>query len=194
MAKLKNKNSDCPGDDTIGKVIDFISKTDQEKIKIAKAFLYPLIRLLNIGLKYVAKKKTPYKYAVTEMVRHALSSTGNDHEYFIDFSKIILSRGNLTAPQVEDVHFSGGKCSVQMSDNSGEGDAKPDDISMLLFYNVSKLEFICYLQGSSRSTASQQYDIPEHWAGDVVHAYITMKSADGKLVSDSQYLGDYIAN
>lgn len=194
MAKNKIKNSDCPGDGTIGKVIDFISKTDQEKIKIAKAFLYPLIRLLNIGLKYVAKKKTPYKYAVTEMVRHALSSTGEAHEYFIDFSKIILSRGNLTAPQVEDVRFTGGKCSIQISDNSGEGDARPDDISMLLFYNVTKLEFICYLQGSTRSTASQQYDIPEHWAGDVVHAYITMKSADGKLVSDSQYLGDYIAN
>ena len=61
MGKIKTQN-----------IIDFISKTDQEKIKIAKSFLYPLIRLLNIGLKYVAKKQTPYKYAVTEMVRHAL--------------------------------------------------------------------------------------------------------------------------
>ena len=181
MGKIKTQN-----------IIDFISKTDQEKIKIAKSFLYPLIRLLNIGLKYVAKKQTPYKYAVTEMVRHALSSTGNDHEYFIDFSKIILSRGNLTAPQVENVNFSGNKCEIQLSNNSGDGDARPDDISMLLFYNVTKLEFICYLQGGTRSTPSFQYNIPEHWTGDVVHAYITMKSSDGKLVSDSQYLGDYI--
>ncbi len=192
MGKIKKQNNDCPGGGTIGKVIDFISKTDQEKIKIAKSFLYPLIRLLNIGLKYVAKKQTPYKYAVTEMVRHALSNTGEAHEYFIDFSKIILSRGNLTAPQVEGVEFNDGKCEIQLSDNSGEGDALPDDVSMILIYNVIKLEFICYLQGGTRSTPSFQYDIPDRWTGDIVHLYITMKSANGKLVSDSLYLGDYI--
>ena len=192
MAKLKNKKRNGLGNGLIP-FIDFISKTDQEKMKIAKAFLYPLIRLLNIGLKYVAKKKTPYKYAVTEMVRHALSSTGEAHEYFIDFSKIILSRGNLTAPQVEDVKFTGGNCSILMSDNSGEGDARPDDISMVLFFNFSKQEFAYYLQGYTRSTALCPYELPERWAGDRIDIFIAMYSADKKLVSDSEYLGDYIS-
>ena len=60
MGKTKKRN--CPGNGLMP-LIDFISKTDQEKIKIAKTILYPLIKLLNIGLKYVAKKKTPYQYA-----------------------------------------------------------------------------------------------------------------------------------
>ena len=56
MGTTKRKKDDCPGG-TIGKVIDFISKTDQEKIKLAKAFLYPILRFINIGLKYVSDKR-----------------------------------------------------------------------------------------------------------------------------------------
>ena len=188
----KSEKHDCPGDSLV-KVIDFISKTDQEKMKIAKHLLYPLIRLLNIGLKYVAKKQTPYKYAVTQMVRKALRSTGEAGEYFIDFSKIFFSRGNLLKPQVEEVLFHDHKCEIKLSDNSGEGNARPDDISMLLFFNFIKQEFAYYLQGGTRSTPSYLYDLPECWVGDRVDVYICMYSTDKKLVADSQYLGEYIS-
>ena len=188
----KTKKSNCPGNGLV-QLIDFISKTDQEKIKIAKTILYPLIKLLNIGLKYVAKKKTPYQYAVSQMVRRALHTTRHKHEFSIDLHELIFSRGSLPTAQVEEVTFHDHMCEILMSDNSGEGDARPDDISMVLFFNFSKQEFAYYLQGHTRSTASCLYDIPERWAGDTINVFIAMYSVDKKLVSDSEYLGEYVA-
>ena len=185
MGTTKRKKDDCPGG-TISKVIDFISKTDQEKMKIAKNLLYPLIKLLNIGLKYVAKKQTPYQYAVEQMVKRAFSSTGQKHEFFIDLHELIFSRGSLPNAQVEEVTFHDHMCEILMSDNSGYGDARPDDISMVLFFNFSKQEFAYYLQGYTRSTALCPYELPERWAGDTINVFIAMYSADKKLVSDSE--------
>ena len=192
MAKLKNKKRNGLGNGLIP-FIDFISKTDQEKMKIAKNLLYPLIKLLNIGLKYVAKKQTPYQYAVEQMVKRAFSSTGQKHEFFIDLHELIFSRGSLPNAQVEEVTFHDHMCEILMSDNSGEGDARPDDISRVLFFNFSKQEFAYYLQGYTRSTALCPYELPERWAGDRINVFIAMYSADKKLVSDSEYLGDYIS-
>ena len=190
MSKTKKRN--CPGNGLMP-LIDFISKTDQEKIKIAKTILYPLIKLLNIGLKYVAKKKTPYQYAVSQMVRRALHTTDQKHEFSIDLHEIIFSRGSLPNAQVEAVTFHDHMCEILMSDNSGEGDARPDDISMVLFLNFTKQEIAYYLQGFSRSTTSCPYELPERWAGDTINVFIAMYSADKKLVSDSEYLGEYIS-
>ena len=190
MSKTKKRN--CPGNGLMP-LIDFISKTDQEKIKIAKTILYPLIKLLNIGLKYVAKKKTPYQYAVSQMVRRALHTTGQKHEFSIDLHELIFSSGSLPNAQVEAVTFHDHMCEILMSDNSGYGDARPDDISMVLFLNFTKQEIAYYLQGFSRSTASCPYELPERWTGDTINVFIAMYSADKKLVSDSEYLGEYVA-
>ena len=190
MSKTKKRN--CPGTGLMP-LIDFISKTDQEKIKIAKTILYPLIKLLNIGLKYVAKKKTPYQYAVSQMVRRALHTTGQKHEFSIDLHELIFSSGSLPTAQVEDVIFHDHMCEILTSDNSGYGDAHPDDISMVLFLNFTKQEVAYYLQGYTRSTATCPYELPERWAGDTINVFIAMYSADKKLVSDSEYLGEYIS-
>lgn len=191
MGTTKRKKDDCPGG-TIGKVIDFISKTDQEKIKLAKAFFYPILRFINIGLKYVSDKQTPYQYAVTQMVRKALRSTGHKHEYFIDFSRVILSKGCLTPPELEALSILDNKCEITLKDNSGEGNAQPDDYSMVLFYDFAKDEFFCFLHGNPRNDSSEPYELPERWHGDKVIIYLSMRSADGKKVSNSEYLGEYI--
>ena len=80
------------------------------------------------------------------MVKRAFSSTGQKHEFFIDLHELIFSRGSLPNAQVEDVTFHDHMCEILMSDNSGYGDARPDDISMVLFLNFTKQEVAYYLQ------------------------------------------------
>ena len=189
---MSSRKNSCNPKNTLKKVINHISKTDKEKLELARCFLYPILRFINIGFKVVAKKQTPYKYAVARMVKEAISSNGHPNEYLLDFSRIILSEGVLTPPQVESVSFIDNACDIILADNSNEGNAKPTDVSLVLFYNVVKNEFTCFLKGNPRNDATCLYQLPKHWLGDRVHLYLSMRSLDGKLVSDSEYLGDYI--
>ena len=162
----------------------------REKLKLAKLFLKPLLGFINIGLKGASKNKTPFRCAVLQMVKESI--LGCFPDYIIDFSKIILAKGTLTPPQIEGVNFSGNICEIIMTDNSGEGNAREDDATMLFFLNTTKDEYYYILNGHSRSTASGLYGLPESWIGDRVQVYIAMHSADGKLIATSEYLGEYI--
>ena len=70
----------------------------RHKMDIAQKFMKQALQFINLGLKDVAKKQSPFNYAVRQMVNKAI---GNAPDYEIDFSKVILSHGILTPPSVQ---------------------------------------------------------------------------------------------
>lgn len=70
----------------------------RNKMDIAQKFMKQALQFINLGLKDVAKKQSPFNYAVRQMVNNAI---GDAPDYTIDFSKIVLSKGILTPPSVQ---------------------------------------------------------------------------------------------
>jgi len=61
----------------------------------------------------------------------------------------------------------------------------------VVLYDVEKDTFITFAQLAVRSALKALVDLPEVYAGDNVHVWIFFVSADGKLTSESDYLGLY---
>ncbi|TKC08817.1 DUF6266 family protein [Pedobacter frigoris] len=54
---------------------------------------------------------------------------------------------------------------------------------------VSFSSFVALMDAAVRSAEAYELQLPLDWVGDVVHSWIVVVSADGKLVSDTTYVG-----
>lgn len=160
------------------------------KMEFARNFLQPAAEFINIGFKDVAKHQSPLNYAASQMMRNAI--TGDYPDYSPIYSQLKWSHGLLTPPVVETVYANYNGIDFLWQDNSGSGNAKADDISMVVVCNAEKKEVRCFMNGFTRATQSTHCEFPEEWVGDHIHVYITMRSADGKLISNSHYCGEFL--
>ena len=159
------------------------------KMEFARNYLQQAQEFLNVGLKDVAKHQSPLNYAVSQMVRNAI--LGDYPDYAPDYTKLVWSHGLLTPPVVETVYANYDALDFLWQDNSGQGNAKADNISMVVVCNAEKQEIKYFMNGYIRSTKSTHCELTESWVDDHVHIYITMRSSDGKLISNSHYCGEF---
>lgn len=160
------------------------------KMEFAHNFLQQAQEFLNVGLKDVAKHQSPLNYAVSQIVRNAI--LGDYPDYAPDYTKLVWSHGLLTPPVVETVYVNDDALDFLWVDNSDQGNAKADDISMVVVCNEEKKEIAYFMNGYTRSETTTHCEFPIEWVGDHIHVYITMRSADGKLISNSHYCGEFI--
>lgn len=76
-------------------------------------------------------------------------------------------------------------------DQNAHGNAKDDDVAVFLCYNVEKQIVFIDLNLFPRSYASAHVRLPDSWVLDHIHAWFAMRSADNKLITNSEYLGYY---
>ena len=160
------------------------------KMEFARNFLQPAAEFINLGFRDVAKHQSPLNYAASQMMRNAI--LGDYPDYAPDYTKLVWSHGLLTPPVVETVYANYDALDFLWQDNSGQGNAKADDISMVVVCNAEKQEIKYFMNGYTRSTKSTHCELPESWVDDHVHIYISMRSADGKLISNSHYCGVFL--
>ena len=160
------------------------------KMEFARNFLQPAAEFINLGFRDVAKHQSPLNYAASQMMRNAI--LGDYPDYTPDYSKLVWSHGLLTQPVVETVYANYDALDFLWVDNSGQGNAKADDISMVVVCNAEKQEIKYFMNSYTRSTKSTHCELPESWVDDHVHVYITMRSADGRLISNSHYCGEFL--
>ena len=160
------------------------------KMEFARNFLQPAAEFINLGFRDVAKHQSPFNYAASQMMRDAIY--GDYPDYSPVYSKLKWSHGLLTPPVVETVYANYDALDFLWQDNSWQGNAKADDISMVVVCSEEKQEIKCFMNGYTRSANSTHCELPESWVDDHVHVYITMRSADGKLISNSHYCGEFL--
>ncbi|MDG1422707.1 MAG: DUF6266 family protein [Flavobacteriaceae bacterium] len=160
----------------------------RNKFTATISFLQPNKDFLNIGFKAFAVKKTAFNAAMSYTLGNAITGTAPD--FTIDYSEALLSKGNLSSPlnPVKDLTVAE-QVSFTWDDNSVDGNANATDKAMLLVYNPIKKESISILNGNSRSSMSQTLTIPASYTGDTVEVFMAFVSEDGKIVSNSVYLG-----
>tara|TARA_R110001592_G_scaffold36589_3_gene123019 strand:+ start:772 stop:1413 length:642 start_codon:yes stop_codon:yes gene_type:complete len=160
----------------------------RNKFSITIEYLQPNKAFVKIGYKSFATKKTEFNAAMSYVLNNAVG--GIAPNFTVDYSLALLSRGSLsTALNPTTDLATAGQVSFDWDDNSAEGNANATDKAMLLVYNPSKKESISILDGADRTVGSQVVTIPNTYAGDTVELFMAFVSEDGKIVSNSVYLG-----
>ena len=160
----------------------------RNKFSATIEFLQPNKDFLNVGYKAFAIKKTAFNSAMSNVLNNAI--TGTAPNFAVDYSLALLSKGSLSTPLNGSVDLTtANQVTFDWDDNSADGNANTTDKSMVLAYNPSKKESIYILDGAIRSATSQVLTLPTSYTGDTVELFMAFISADGKIVSNSVYLG-----
>jgi len=157
-------------------------------------FLQPITEFIRVGYKSLALKKTAFNAATSYHYHNAIS--GEYPDIVIDFTKVIVSRGNLTgAYNAAAISTTAATMQISWADNSTDGSAKADDVAMVVVYHPVLKEAYFTLNAGSRSDLSADLQLPQSFSGGEVHVYLSFMALDAlssqatKSVSTSVYVG-----
>lgn len=130
------------------------------------------------------------QYGINKVVAIAMKTavTGDFPDFKLDYTKLEVSSGSL-------YNTSGAKL-VRINENvlqlSWNTDSiingSPNDKVNLVFLNArNKFVIECY-ECASRSAGKIEIEIPANWDISDIHTWLYYSSADGKIISTSQYI------
>lgn len=117
--------------------------------------------------------------------------TGTWPSYNLNFSKLSVSKGNLSNPYAPSCTVQGQDLNFSWTDNSGIGNALDTDLVGIAVYNDTKNDAVCDSASAPRSARQASFTVPSTWTGDKVEVYLMVHRADDSMVSDSLFLGEF---
>jgi hypothetical protein len=159
----------------------------QLKFALMMRFLQPMSKLLEISFHDFAIRKTGINCAFKYNFKEAI--TGDFPDYAIDYSKALVSRGNL--PNVLGPTAISGAGSIvtwSWTDNNSST-ANPNDEAILLAYCPTMKQAIFTSSGVKRSDLTGDLNLLT-FSGQAVETYIGFLSADGYNAASSIFTGE----
>lgn len=149
--------------------------------------LRPINALLKVGFENARKgDQSPFNAAFSENYG---AITGVAPNYTIDYSMLKISKGPLAVAYSPNVtSLAGAAVEFEWSPLVMMNAGLPTDLVTVLVYNEPKNQFVGLMGVVPRSALTYSLDLPAEFAGDQVHCWISMVSADGNVVSDSAYI------
>jgi hypothetical protein len=127
--------------------------------------------------------RNAHNLATSYIKKHALK--GEYPNISVDYSKVILSNGNL--PGANDLKIEKKEKGVLVGwDPSG----KYNDTVMILLYHPQRKTAMPVINACRRDAGSYFVGLSEQQVNEPIEAYICFKSANGKAISDSAYIGN----
>ncbi len=156
-------------------------------------FLRPLTPFLRIGFKNQAVGMTGFNAAMSYNIHNAI--TGTYPAYDIDFSKALVSQGNLPGALNPEVTSStAGEVEYSWEDNSTDTNASPSDKVLLVVYNPVKKQVVTVVGGNTRIGGNQSVTLPDSFTGDEVQCYISFSDITQAVLSNSEFAGGIIVS
>jgi len=159
----------------------------QLKFGLIMRFSQVFSGLLQQSFRNYATKMTGINAAFSYNLRNAV--TGTFPAFSIDYPKALVSRGDLPAginPTAAAV--AGGKIQFSWTDDSGASKAQPTDLSILAVYCEDLSQCLYTMNGTERGTGAATFEAG-HFAGKQVQTWLGFVSADGSLISNSNFTG-----
>lgn len=158
------------------------------KFGLVNNFFKSISSLVDVGFSSVAGKQTALNAAVAYHLKEAVVGTSPDFQ--IDFSKVLISRGELLSPWLPTATVStAAAIDFSWTDNSGANLSAANDLLVLLVYNPSTKEYVFLENAALRSDTQATLALPANFSGAEVHSWMAFFAADRKTVSTSFYLG-----
>lgn len=117
--------------------------------------------------------------------------TGSYPSLGLDFTKLSLSKGQLNLPPNMVANVDGQDIVLNWTNDSGTGNAKAEDLVSVAVYDVAKENSVVFMDSAKRSDSAATVTIPTMFNSDTLHVYCAFRSDDGRIVSDSYYLGSF---
>ena len=159
----------------------------QAKFGLAIRFVNKLTGLFAISFRQYANKMTGGNSALSYLIKNAISGTYPG--YSIDYSKVLISRGDLpNADNPVAVAAAGSNINFAWTDNTGMGKAASDDTAILVVYCPAMNMALYTTTGATRSDGSQQYNASV-FKGKQVVTWVGFISASGREIASSIFTG-----
>ena len=160
----------------------------QLKFGLMMRFLQPMSALLEISFNDYAIQQTGVNSAFSYNFTNAISGIFPD--FIIDYSKALISRGNLPnalGPSV--ISGAGSILTFSWTDNSAVGVAKATDQAILVGYCPAMRQAIFTTAGGMRSALTADLNLVT-FSGQVVETYIGFISEDQRSIATSIFTGE----
>ncbi|MES2454488.1 MAG: DUF6266 family protein [Bacteroidota bacterium] len=158
------------------------------KMTLIGSWLKLLKAQIRVGFQSFNKGTTPFAAAMGYHLKNAV--TGVAPDFTIDYTKVVISVGDLdkiNSPGVattEDAQLD----FSWLANGSLQYGSATDKLTFVV-YNPAKKEFAFSVGLVQRSALSYDMMLPVAWSGDEVESWLSVVSLNGKVVSNSQYLG-----
>jgi hypothetical protein len=157
------------------------------KFRLMNHFLNSLKDLLNVSYGHLVENMTGFNKAFSYNVKNVI--TGKDPDLKIDYSRVLLGRGDLTnVSMLVITPSSEGNLAFNWTDNSGTGSAKETDLVFVAAYCEEQNDWIYGLNLATRNTGRCMIDT-SRMKDQLVQTYIGFIAEDGKDVTDTLYAG-----
>ena len=132
--------------------------------------------------------KTRRNQAMSYLMKEAI--VFNDPNYEWDYTKILISKGDLLGINNGAVTAGTGQnLDFTWTDNSGQGEAAATDQLVVVVYEPTSKATVHSLNAGDRSSESATLSLPNFLSGLEVQVWSTFVSTDDKLFATSLYLG-----
>ncbi len=145
---------------------------------------------LRIGFQsHTEGRMTAFNAAMSYNMKFAVK--GEQEGVALDYPNVRVSRGGLSAASDTHAEVVAGELQVSWAAVL-QGNARSDDIAMLLAHNPAKGESAYDLNAAKRAGTRAGLPLPASWKGDAIETYLAFKTADATMVSESVYTGRYL--
>lgn len=168
------------------------------KFSLLLKLLQPVGELIRIGFKAYAIKMSAFNAAFSYNYREAVS--GSFPSYAIDYSKVLLSRGNLPgAVNAACMSSESGKVKLTWVNNSGSSMAQDTDTAIAVIINPDNNQAVYLLNAGERSGEQVDIEVPADFSGKTVHCFLSFMAIGAALsgqaknsISNSSYAGNVV--
>jgi hypothetical protein len=180
MRSLPRKSTKPPTDEQL---------LQRTVFSVVVKFLNPIKSIVGTYFGKQQGDKSPFNLATGYHMLEAVDDIGN--EIVIDFPRVLISRGDLQGVVGGSYSYAQpGMIDMLWTDNSGQGNAAPDDQLIVVLYAPAINTFSVYNPAGLRADGQTVLNYDPFFEGLDVHGWATFVKADGSLAATSVYLGE----
>ncbi|WP_222539086.1 DUF6266 family protein [Pedobacter polysacchareus] len=163
---------------------------NRQAMAVTMQLLNPMADFINVSFKLEAEGtfKNPHNIATSYNKKEALK--GSYPNISVDYAKVVLSKGSLE--MAKHLHVSKGKDGINLTwDTAIVENGDIDDSVMVMVCHPGQKKASSYLNAGRRADGGCFLPLNRDWKmTEQMEIYICFKSANGKLISDSAYVGN----
>jgi len=158
----------------------------QERFKLMSGFLSPISSILDSYYGNSASEKSRFNLAMSYHLKEAIAGISPNLE--IDFERVDLTKGKGLKTKNATVLANASGIKFSWLNNAAVNSSDADDLALVMVFNPDKNEFITEKTAVTRADLTYTLDVPEEFAGDEVHCWISFVNPKGKSANNSTYL------
>jgi len=164
---------------------------NRQAMSVTMGLLKPMSEFINVSFKLEAEGTVKNPHNLATSYNKKLALTGQYPNIKVDYSKVVLSKGNLE--MANNLKLSKAEGGINLSWDAGvtTQNGRYDDIMMVMLSHPDYELASSFLNAGRRADGSCFIPLQSEWLmNGQMEVYVCFKSANGKLISDSAYAGN----